>query len=71
MAVNPLEIRPKWLNIAARLQRIAKTQHVNKCKLLKINVIVSDDGDPIFWPEPECFPIEPGNGANEWLNKLC
>jgi hypothetical protein len=70
MAINQLEIRDSWLKIAARLQRMGKTQHVNKCKLIRINILVSEDGDPMWWPEPECLPIEPGNGAREWLNRL-
>jgi hypothetical protein len=67
---NHLDIKSSWLNIAARLQRIGKTQHINKCKLIRINIMVSEDGDPMWWPEPECLAIEPGNGAKEWLNRM-
>ena len=70
MAINRIEISDSWLKVAARLQRMGKTYHVDKCKLLRINIVVDQDGAPVFWPEPECVPIEPANGAREWLNRL-
>lgn len=71
MAVNALDLKSdKWIAIAVRLQRLARTQYVNKCKLIRITVIADDDGNPVIWSEPECTPIEPGIGAKEWLNQL-
>ncbi len=70
MAINMLDIKPAWANLAVRLQRLGKTQYINKCKLIRLTVICDEEGNPVIWSEPECTPIEPGNGAKEWLNLL-
>lgn len=71
MPVNVMDIKSdKWLSIVARLQRLARTQYINKCKMIRITVIADNDGNPMIWSEPECTPIEPGGGAREWLNQF-
>ena len=71
MTVNVLDIKSdKWLGVIARLQRLGRTQYVTKCKLIRLSILVDEDGNPMVWTEPECTPIEPGSGAKEWLNRL-
>lgn len=70
MAIKPGEIAPNWLAIAIRLQRMAKTQHVEKCKLLRMTILIDADGNPIAWPTPECTPLEPGDGLKDLLCQL-
>lgn len=71
MAINVLEIKSdKWLGLVVRLQRLGRTQYLNKCKLIRITIIADEEGNPVLWSEPECTPIEPGSGAKEWLNSL-
>ena len=69
MAANVMDIRSdKWIGLILRLQRMGRTQHISKCKLIKISVICDEDGNPVWWPEPECVPIEAG--IKDWLNRL-
>lgn len=68
--INLLDIKPAWASLAARLQRLGKTQYVSKCKLIRITIICDEDGNPMIWSEPECTPIEPGAAAKQWLNQL-
>lgn len=71
MAANILDIKSdKWVGLILRLQRLGKTQYLNKCKLIRFTVICDENGNPVIWSEPECTPIEPGNGAKAWLNSL-
>lgn len=71
MAINVLDVKSdKWLQLVVRLQRLAKTQYISKCKLIRITVICDEDGNPMTWPEPQCIPMEPGNGAKDWINSL-
>lgn len=70
MAINTSDIRPEWLQVAMRLQRLAKTQYINKAKLLNIKIITNGEGSPVFWPEPQCTPIESANGDKDWINQL-
>lgn len=70
MAINTSDIRPEWLQVATRLQRLAKTTYLNKTKLLRINIIVNSDGVPIFWPEPSSTPLEIAGGNQDWINQL-
>lgn len=71
MAANIMDIRSdKWVGLILRLQRMGRTQHVNKCKLIRLTVICDEDGNPIIWSEPQCTPMEPGNGTKDWLNQL-
>lgn len=70
MATNVLDIKSdKWVALILRLQRMGRTQHINKCKVFRLTVITDEDGSPIVWTEPQCTPIE-GNDAKNWLNQL-
>ena len=53
-----------------RLQRMAKTQHIEKCKLLRVNILIDADGNPVTWTAPECVPLEPGNALKDLLCQL-
>ena len=65
------EFSPQWIKILKRLHMLAKTQHVSRSKLITLKLIVSADGAPLWWPDPECKAISPeGNGVHEWLNQL-
>ena len=71
IAITDQDIKSdKWLALVVRMRRLAKTQYVNKCKLIRLTVITADDGTPLIWTEPECVPIEPGEQARHWLNQL-
>lgn len=71
MPANVLDVKSdKWVGLILRLQRMGRTQYVGKCKLIRINVICDEDGNPVTWPEPQCVPMEPGNGAKDWINSL-
>lgn len=68
--MNLQDISQKWYQFTLRLQRIGRTQHMNKCKLIKLAVVVDEDGQPLIWGEPKVTPIEPGNGAKDWIFAL-
>lgn len=72
MAANILDIKSdKWVSLILRLQRIGKTQWVNKYKLIRITVICDQEGNPVGWPEPHCIPIEaPGGDDRKWIHLL-
>jgi hypothetical protein len=52
----PTDLRSAWLNVARRLQSVARSQGLS---VLKIIVLVDADGEPIGWFEPEQIKIEP------------
>lgn len=63
----PLDIKPGWLNIARRLQSVAKTDGL---ALVSITVLVDPDGVPRLWLEPTCKKIEPRRSTQEILELL-
>lgn len=70
MTIKPGEIAPNWQALALRLQRMGKTQHVEKCKLLRVSILVDASGNPVSWTMPECTPLEPGNALKDLLCHL-
>jgi len=60
----PLDIKRGWLNVARRLQSVARTQGL---ALVSITVLVDQEGCPRFWLEPTVKKIEPSRSADEIL----
>ena len=63
----PLDIKIPWLNVARRMQSVART---GGFALVTITVLVDQDGCPRFWLEPACRKIEPKRATEEILNLL-
>lgn len=57
----PEHIRPEWLPIVARMQQVACSQ--SGMAILKVVILVSPEGNPSFWIEPELKRIEPRSRA--------
>jgi len=60
----PEDIRPEWLNIARRLQSKARGNQPG-ILLLRIDILVDMDGNPIIWSKPECTLMEPTRMGEE------
>lgn len=58
----PQDIKTGWLNVARRLQSVARTQGL---ALVSITVLVDQEGCPRFWLEPNVRKIEPSRSADE------
>ena len=59
MTDTPQHIRPPWQRVAARMQHEArKTQGY---AVIKIEILVNADGNPVLWFEPALRRIEPRN----------
>ena len=58
MAKIPEDIRSEWLNVARRLQSKARGGH-GGFLLLKIDILVDLEGNPIIWSKPDCILMEP------------
>jgi hypothetical protein len=43
----------KWLNLLKRLTMMAKTQHVNHAKVIKVTLITDPDGNLAVWSVPD------------------
>ena len=70
LALHP-ELSSMWLQVAKRLQMLAKTKHIEHCKVIKLTVLVDTNGTPIAWADPECMLLSPsGDGVKDWLSKL-
>ncbi len=63
----PLDIKLPWLNVARRMQSVART---GGFALVTITVLVDQDGCPRFWLEPACRKIEPKKATEEILQLL-
>jgi hypothetical protein len=57
------DIRPNWLNIARRLQSVARGQN-SGIGIITVHVMVNEDGNPIGWTSPDCLKIEPKNSVD-------
>ena len=62
------DIRPKWKNVARRMQSVACKQ--NGYAIVTIQVLVGPSGDPAFWFEPALRKIEPMQSSGEFLHEL-
>ena len=63
----PEDLKPPWLNVARRMQSVAKTGGL---ALVSITVLVDMDGVPKLWLEPKCEKIEPRKRSKEILELL-
>ena len=64
MAKDPEDIRPEWLNIARRLQSKARGRQPGLL-LMRIDILVDLEGNPIIWSKPECILMEPTRMGDE------
>ena len=56
------DIKPDWLNVIRRLQSVAQRQR--GYAIVSIQVVVDENGNPVFWCEPDLMKLEPqGRGA--------
>ena len=63
-----MDIRPKWLKIARRLQSaVAKS---NGVAIVSLTIVVDKDGDPSYWPSPAVTLIEPRSESDQILEAL-
>ena len=51
-----LHIRPPWQKVAARLQSVSHTQGY---AIVKMVVVVDENGNPVTWTEPIVTRLEP------------
>ena len=62
------DIRPKWLNVIRRLQQTARGQQ--GLAVIKIAVVVDENGDPIQWTSPSVTLFEPKGAKDQFLKLL-
>jgi hypothetical protein len=55
------DIKPNWLNIARRLQSVARGQN-SGIGIITVHIMVEESGNPIAWTSPDCLRLEPKNG---------
>ena len=68
----------KWLGLAVHLQRTALSYRSTKaieydrkkCQIIRVTVVADEDGNPIFWTEPECTNVFPVKNALSFFEKL-
>jgi len=68
----PQHIRPPWQRVAARLQSVART---NGYAVVSIQVLVNQDGNPVYWLDPAVRKVEPRpkgceDAIGAWLMSL-
>lgn len=59
----PRDIKPTWLSVIRKLQAVAERNH-GAC-VMQLNVIVNDQGNPVFWAEPTLTRLEPRASAEQ------
>lgn len=59
------DIRPKWKNVARRLQ--AASSKNNGYAVLQVSIIIDSGGDPVVWFSPEVNLFEPKSVSLEGL----
>jgi hypothetical protein len=62
-------IKPGWLNIARRLQSLARRQH-GWHSVVAATFVVDPDGEPCCWIVNKAVKLEPQQTAPEALQKL-
>lgn len=60
--MNCKDIKPQWLNVARRLQSVSRQN--DGIGILHLKVMVNQDGNPIFWVEPDIIKLEPKGSVN-------
>lgn len=60
-----IDIRPKWKNVARRLQSAASKN--NGYAVMQVSIIVDEGGDPVVWFSPEVNLFEPKSVSLEGL----
>lgn len=64
MSDVPLDIQHGWLSVIRRLQSVSKSGGL---QVIKISILVDENGDPQAWMEPEVYKIEPRSKASALL----
>jgi len=62
------DLKPGWLNIARRMQQVAKTQQ--GLAIMRVTVIVDETGAPVQWLAPEMSLFEPKASKAQFLSWL-
>jgi hypothetical protein len=62
------DLKPGWLNIARRMQQVARTQQ--GLAIIRVTVIVDESGAPIQWLAPEMSLFEPKSSKTQFLDWL-
>ena len=62
------DIRPKWLNVIRRLQQAARAQQ--GLAIIKMAVIVDENGDPVQWTSPHVILFEPKGAKDQFIKLL-
>lgn len=55
---QPLDLKPPWLNVARRMQSVARSDSQGYA-VITMRVLVNSDGVPIGWSSPTVTCIEP------------
>ena len=69
MSGSVQDVRPGWLNAARRLQSVARGHHQGY-SVLRITIVVDENGNPKFWCEPEVDRFEPGLSGGQFLARV-
>ena len=62
------DIKPDWLNLVRRMQSMSRKQ--SWYAIITVSIVVSPDGVPQFFTEPEITKLEPRQGATRFLTQL-
>ena len=62
------DVKVIWLNPIRRLQSLAKQQR--GYAILAIQIVVNENGDPVFWTEPTMTKIEPQVSGSKVLAQI-
>ena len=58
----------EWANIIRRLQSVGASQR--GYAIVSLQVMIDQDGNPVFWTSPEVHPIEPQRQARDFLSRI-
>ena len=53
------DIHKNWFNVIRRCQSVGRSKNVVGCAIVSINVVISENGVPLFLSEPKFTLIEP------------
>ena len=62
------DIKPDWLNVIRRLQSVACRQ--KGYAIVSMQVLVDEEGNPVFWTEPSMVKLEPQGRGGQFLAQM-
>ncbi len=68
--VEPLDIKPQWLNVARRLQQCASCCGNSGVAIVTAHIIIDTEGIPAGMSEPKVVKIDPKRNKDMLISLL-